>query len=180
MEKHNNRICLDLLQEKQLEEIAQILKEEGIWNRNVRLCLKRAKSAKQAKHIARELIEKGNILGKLEEIATRNKLGIDDIFLKARKEIISSDVKELKMVINSQIQFAKFQEKCVTRLSVIPLPKPILDSVKLASNQVDLDKALFPIPYQILRKCKLIKPAWDTGMAAKNSVRATSVYMKDQ
>ena len=163
-----------------INDITLILKEKKIWNSRISRKLFNAKSIQQARHFANIFIEQQNRVIELQQIASDNQIYMDSDFLYALSNIDKCDIKALRKQTTQVIEFMKYKQKCYDALSLIPLSQTILNSIKNVKDRIELDKALYPIPYQILKKYKLVKSPKDIGLATKSSVRAISTNMKNQ
>lgn len=171
---------MDIRNDPELNDITQILKEKKIWNSRISKKLTNAKSTQQAIHYANIFINQQNKILGLQQIAFRNQIDLNADFLYALSNIDKSDIKTLRKKITEIIEFTKYKQKCYDALSSIPLSQTILNFIKNAKDKMELDKALYPVPYQILKKCKLVKSPKDIGLTTKSSVRAISTNMKNQ
>lgn len=171
---------MDTRNDQQLNDIIQILQEKKIWNSRISKKLANAKSIHQAKHYKNIFIEQQDKIFDLQQIAFKNQIDLSADFLYALSNIDKCDIKKLRKKITEIIEFTKYKQKCYDALSSIPLSQTILDFIKNAKDKIELDKALYPVPYQILKKYKLVKSSKDIGLTTKSSVRAISTNMKNQ
>lgn len=171
---------MEINTDHQLNNITQILKEKKILNSRISKKLTNAKSIQQARHIANIFIEQQNKVLELQQIASVNQIEMGSEFFYALSNIDNCDIKALRKQITQIVEFVKYKQKCYDALSLIPLSQTILNSIKSAKDKVELEKVLYPIPYQVLKKNKLVKSPKDVGLSTKSSVRPISTNMKNQ
>jgi hypothetical protein len=176
--KKNSKV--DIRNDIELNEIAKILKEKQIWNSRVSKKLTNIKPTRQARHFANILIEQQSKIHQLQDVAFKNQIDLNADFVHALNNVEKCDIKSLRKKITEKIEFIKYKQKCYDALSLIPLPQAILSFIKNSKDKIELDKSLYPVPYQILKKCKLVKSPKEIGMTTKSSMRVISTNMKNQ
>jgi hypothetical protein len=166
--------------DNQFEELFQILQNRKILNRRISNKLFNFKSIRQAKHFVKILIERHDKILDLQQKAINYQINMESDFSYAYSNIDKCDPKSTKKKLNEIVQFLIYRKECYDALSSIPLSHSSLYYIKNAKNMLDLEKALYPVPYFILRKLKLVKPLTEIGISSKNSVRTISSNMKNQ